>query len=65
MCKHSKYDYPATPGTLPTGNPQNSCGNQDDGLWVEYNSVCYLFNQDAEIDFYTANDVCLFFVYNQ
>ena len=56
---HSKYDLPITPGTLPTGQPSQACGSESDGIWMEYNGMCYLFADQMEVDSYEAAEVCI------
>jgi len=58
ICMHSKYDLPITPGTLPTGQPSQACGSESDGIWMEYNGMCYLFADQMEVDSYEAAEKC-------
>ena len=57
MCKHSKYDFPSEPHEYPTGQPSTACGSEADGIWLTYNSMCYLFNDVTEVNSYTATKV--------
>ena len=61
VCKIKKGIDVVDPTVPPEGYPDSSCGSENDGLWIKFDSLCYLFHFNTSSDYYTAErvGVCL------
>ncbi|XP_077970679.1 uncharacterized protein LOC144425162 [Styela clava] len=59
ICKLKKGIEIILPTEPPTGKPNAQCGSAEDGIWLEYEGWCYLFNDFDITNFHAAEDTCM------